>query len=265
MKHVFTLIVTLILLIVGTAACKLSDSSDFATQDTGETKKSLTEIHLEAADSAHVGNYFAAYNLLLREVEMSRNAFNQLEQEYSTILRRKIIYFCALMLIVLALAIYATLRFVNRKRLSRNRISAQRISELRDLRAQLAGTNQPTDADQKKQSDDYAEFLKMERKILSERLFLQPNFNRTLISEQCGISRARVVQLIQDHSGCTPGDYVNRLKVEYSVQLIQEHPEWTIDAIAEAAGYANRGTYYQNFNKLYGMTPAQYRDSRTEK
>lgn len=71
------------------------------------------------------------------------------------------------------------------------------------------------------------------------------------------------MQLIQEHTHLTPNDYINKLRVEYSILLIKQHPEWTIDAIAEGAGYIRRATYYSHFNKLYGMTPAQYRKNST--
>ena len=51
----------------------------------------------------------------------------------------------------------------------------------------------------------------------------------------------------------------------YSVKMINEHKEWTIDAIAEEAGYASRSTYYQNFYKVFGIIPAQYRRQTEEK
>lgn len=57
----------------------------------------------------------------------------------------------------------------------------------------------------------------------------------------------------------TLADYINKLRVEHSVALIREHPEWTIDAIAAASGYPRKATYYSNFYKIYGLTPAQYR------
>lgn len=41
----------------------------------------------------------------------------------------------------------------------------------------------------------------------------------------------------------TPGDYINKLRVEHSLSLINDHPDWTIDAIAEECGYVSRATY----------------------
>ena len=68
-----------------------------------------------------------------------------------------------------------------------------------------------------------------------------------------------VIQLIQEFADLTPSDYITRLRLEYSVKLLKEHPEWSIDGIAEGCGYVRRATYYSHFNKFYGLTPAQYR------
>jgi transcriptional regulator GlxA family with amidase domain len=60
-------------------------------------------------------------------------------------------------------------------------------------------------------------------------------------------------------------DYINKLRVDYSVQVINEHPNWTIDAIAEMCGYVRRATYYSHFNRRFGITPAQYRNELAKK
>lgn len=61
----------------------------------------------------------------------------------------------------------------------------------------------------------------------------------------------------------TPGDYINKLRVEHSLSLINDHPDWTIDAIAEECGYVSRATYYRHFNKFFGITPARYRAEKS--
>ncbi len=102
-------------------------------------------------------------------------------------------------------------------------------------------------------------FLDMENKIISEDLFTNTTFNRDDIAAVTGLSRTKVVQLIRKYTDLTPNDYINKLRVEHSVKLIKEHLEWSIDGIAESCGYVRRATYYDHFNKFYGITPAQYR------
>ena len=80
--------------------------------------------------------------------------------------------------------------------------------------------------------------------------------------ECSGLTRSMVINLIEKYTGLTPSDYINKLRVEHSVVLIQEHPDWTIDAIAEACGYKRRATYYSHFSKIFGITPAQYRKEK---
>lgn len=160
---------------------------------------------------------------------------------------------------VLILIILALVWRAYRNSLKQQRMAAKYIDELiaqRPLEADTTPENK----------DDYQQFVDMQNKIISEALFKSPNLNRDGIAEATGVSRAKVSQLIGQFTGLSPNDYINKLRIEYSVKMIQEHPEWTIDAIAESCGYVRRATYYSHFNKLFGISPAQYRKekNRTE-
>lgn len=110
---------------------------------------------------------------------------------------------------------------------------------------------------------NYELFIEMQNKIISEGLFKSPNLNRDSIAEASGLSRAKVSQLIGQFTDLSPNEFINKLRVEYSVKMINEHPEWTIDAIAESCGYVRRATYYSHFNKFFGISPAQYRKEKS--
>ncbi|MDE7108904.1 MAG: helix-turn-helix domain-containing protein [Muribaculaceae bacterium] len=141
--------------------------------------------------------------------------------------------------------------------LKQQRIATQRIDELlaqRPLEADSTPENQ----------EDYKKFAEMQNKIISDGLFKSPSLNRDAIAEATGLSRAVVSQLIGQFTGMSPNDYINKLRVEYSVKMIKEHPEWTIDAIAESCGYVRRATYYNHFKKFFGITPAQYRKEKSK-
>ena len=160
---------------------------------------------------------------------------------------------------VLILIILALVWRAYRNSLKQQRMAAKYIDELiaqRPLKADTTPENK----------DDYQQFVDMQNKIISEALFKSPNLNRDGIAEATGVSRAKVSQLIGQFTSLSPNDYINKLRIEYSVKMIQEHPEWTIDAIAESCGYVRRATYYSHFNKLFGISPAQYRKekNRTE-
>lgn len=144
-----------------------------------------------------------------------------------------------------------------RNSVKQQRIATKRIDELIAQR--------PLEADSTPENQQYyQQFADMQSKIISEGLFKLPNFNRDSIAEATGLSRAKVSQLIGKFTGLSPNDYINKLRVEYSVKMIKEHPEWTIDAIAESCGYIRRATYYSHFNKLFGISPAQYRKEKSK-
>ncbi|MBD5328933.1 MAG: AraC family transcriptional regulator [Bacteroides sp.] len=158
--------------------------------------------------------------------------------------------------IALLVAIIAWLLF-RAYRLSRKqqKISTQRIDELLSMN-RISPENLESD------SDSLRKFISMQQSLLNSDLFSNPTFNRENIMECSGLTRSMVINLIEKYTGLTPSDYINKLRVEHSVVLIQEHPDWTIDAIAEACGYKRRATYYSHFSKIFGITPAQYRKEK---
>lgn len=112
------------------------------------------------------------------------------------------------------------------------------------------------------EDEDRRQFMDMQQRIIDSGIFSDPNYNRDKLVDSSGMSRSAALSLIEKYTGMTPGDYINKLRVEHSVVLIQEHPDWTIDAIAEECGFISRATYYRHFNRIFGITPAQYRKGK---
>lgn len=159
----------------------------------------------------------------------------------------------AILILVILLLVLRAYRLSVRQQ----RVAAKRIDEL--------VARQPLEADATPEDQkDYTLFCEMQSKIISGALFKSPTFNRDNIIEATGLSRAKVTQLINQFAGLSPNDYINKLRVEYSVKIIKEHPEWTIDAIAESCGYVRRATFYSHFNKFFGISPAQYRKEKSK-
>ena len=154
--------------------------------------------------------------------------------------------------VIVLIALVAHYRVV----LKRNRMAARQIDELMAQRSLLRGDAGYGEAPQSQ--EDYNRFAEMDRRIISDRLFLLPGCNRDMIADKCGLPKPAVSSLVQQFAHCSVGEYVCRLKVEYSVSLIKQHPDWTIEAIGYASGFNSRSTYYQHFNRVFGTTPAQY-------
>lgn len=172
--------------------------------------------------------------------------------------RKHILFIASIGIAVLILIILILVWRAYRSSVKQQRIASKRIDE---LIAQQPLNTDATPEDRK----DYTLFAEMQSKIISGALFISPDFNRDGIAEATGLSRAKVSQLISQFASLSPNEYINKLRVEYSVKMIKEHPEWTIDAIAEICGYVRRATYYSHFKKFFGISPAQYRKEKSKK
>lgn len=189
---------------------------------------------------------------IMFELEDKELALSQAREESS---RRLVMLIIAVAVVVIVVILLIALVMHNRMVMRRNRLAARRIDELMNQRGLLRIR---TDAESAEDASGYEEFVRMERIVMHEKLFLQPNCNRDTIADRCSMSRPAVIRLIRQFAGGTVNEYINRLKLEYSVMLIKEHPDWTIEAIAQASGFNTRSTYYLHFNKAFGITPAQY-------
>ena len=60
-------------------------------------------------------------------------------------------------------------------------------------------------------------------------------------------------------------DWLQQLRVKHAKQLLVQHPEWSVDTIAEQCGFSSRNYFHRIFLKLTGQTPSQYVASAQEK
>ena len=195
--------------------------------------------------------------------------------------RRQILLIFSLGIGTTVLALLAVVIWHYRKSVKRNKIAAKQIDELMALREETRRSFEERNMESYIKEDcetfemqepckavseknEYDVFIAVESAIVNQLLFLLPTSEKKKVAAQCGISQSRLLYLIKKYSDCGISEYFNRLKVEYSIRLMKQHPEWTIEAVAHTAGYASRNTYYQNFNKVYGMTPMQYRKNSVD-
>lgn len=160
----------------------------------------------------------------------------------------------ALLVLIILLLVARAYRITKRQQ----RLATEHIDSMIALN-KIESASASTDED-----EAHREFMDMQQRIIDSGIFSDPNYNRDKLVECSGMSRAAALSLIEKYAGMTPGDYINKLRVEHSVVLIQEHPDWTIDAVAEECGFISRATYYRHFKRIFGITPAQYRKGKVE-
>ena len=97
--------------------------------------------------------------------------------------------------------------------------------------------------------------------IRKERLYADIDLMREDIMKRFGIGRHRLNDLLSAYAkGQSFTQYVNAIRMEEAVNLLRESPDMTLTAIAAAVGFTP-ANLRDKFKRLYGMTPAEYRQN----
>ena len=116
--------------------------------------------------------------------------------------------------------------------------------------------NNPNDATRQEQE----RFLKLDRKIEEEELFKNPDLSRPELAKLMGVSLHSFSRIIRACSGSkNVADYINKKRMTHVVRVFREHPNYTIEAVAQDCGIASISTFNRLFKEYYGMSPSSYR------
>lgn len=108
-------------------------------------------------------------------------------------------------------------------------------------------------------SDEQQLFYQVEHEIVSRQLFLLPESPREELIKDCHIPKNKFALLFKHYAGMSFSMYMNKLRLEYAAGLLHDHPEYSMDAIAQSSGISSTSTFYRLFSDVYGMTPLEFR------
>lgn len=94
--------------------------------------------------------------------------------------------------------------------------------------------------------------------------FIQQNYATVTIQELMAhfhFQEDYFNRLIKKKTGMTYSTFVQQIRLEKAEQLLT-FSDKTVDEVAEAVGYHNKGYFYKIFQEKYGMTPAAFRKKR---
>ena len=92
-----------------------------------------------------------------------------------------------------------------------------------------------------------------------EKLFTNPILNRKKLSDYLDTSEAYLAESIHEGSGETFSSYISNLRLQFSLELLKDHSEMTLNAIAIDSGHGSYSPFYKAFTKKYSITPSEYR------
>lgn len=103
-------------------------------------------------------------------------------------------------------------------------------------------------------------FKRMETRLREGKAFLNPKLSRDDLAAIMGVDKNRFGAIMKEYgkvNSCAV--YLNRMRIDYAIMLMSQHPNFTIDAIARACGMTNTVTFTNYFKRYHDMTPSEYR------
>ena len=76
-------------------------------------------------------------------------------------------------------------------------------------------------------------------------------------------TESHIARVFKKHTGTTIISYVHKIRIEKSIQMMEEQ-NLSVKEAALAAGYQNLNHFYKYFNQYTGMTPAAYMKQRRQ-
>ena len=137
----------------------------------------------------------------------------------------------------------------------------EKYKELSTKNSELSTDSQPSTLNSQLSTCSDADLFAYLRDLIErEKLFLDPHFERQKLINRTGLSKERIGAAFAQGSGHERlTTLVRELRLDYAVRLMNEHPEFTVEQVCQASGFANADTFTRNFRAKYGMTPTAYK------
>lgn len=124
-----------------------------------------------------------------------------------------------------------------------------------------AANSKPTQNEGEKDSPEQIG-QQIEALMVEQHYFLKADLKIGDVVKAIGSNRTYVSNYINTTYNCSFSDYMNRLRIEYAKELLASAREGTkLNQIASASGFGTEQSFYRNFKKFTGMTPAEWLSS----
>ena len=97
--------------------------------------------------------------------------------------------------------------------------------------------------------------------VKEEEIFLNKNIKVADLASRVNQKEKVISRAINKHSESNFNTFINSFRVQYSKELFESGrlDHYTIEAIAEECGFANKVSFYNAFKGDTGMSPKQFR------
>ncbi|WP_424963455.1 helix-turn-helix domain-containing protein [Ekhidna sp.] len=108
---------------------------------------------------------------------------------------------------------------------------------------------------------------KINEVLNQNKYYRDPNFNLSLFAEKIGVPKYRISQALNAFSDKSFTSLINEFRIMEAKEKLQNKASGhlKLEAIGEEVGFRNKVSFYNNFKKLVGTSPGEFRDEHMQK
>lgn len=236
------------------------------SMDEEEAKLNIADIYARIGDSAQalrLTKEAYAINDSMQVLLAVSNA-QELEAVYQNQAKTEKISHLRLWVAILAfiLAIIVAVLLSYRIRIVRKRKDKTIAAVVRDMVEHKEEKEKSETPDAATSASEQTRFSAFDAVVNQGHLYAKPDVTRDVLVELMGVDSNTFSRIIREQSGCQNlNDYLNRKRIDYACLLMQQHPNYTVETIAQDCGFLSIRTFNRVFKSIREITPSQYLDS----
>ncbi|MGB0932657.1 MAG: helix-turn-helix domain-containing protein [Lishizhenia sp.] len=109
-------------------------------------------------------------------------------------------------------------------------------------------------------SEDLVKINQLEKLLENKKILYRENLTLTEISKLLNTNSTTLSNLINQNYKKPFPQLVNEMRIQDICEMIAkgENKKYSIEAMSQIVGYKSKSTFYKNFKKIHGITPAEY-------
>lgn len=94
--------------------------------------------------------------------------------------------------------------------------------------------------------------------LMENDYYLSKDLKITDLAREAGSCRTYISNYVNKVYGCSFSDYVNQQRIEHAKRQLQANKDLKMTIVADQSGFSSEQSFYRNFKKFTGMTPAEW-------